>query len=72
MSFFWFECLRQLLYHVSMYLMTVVIIMFKKKYTQLLLQWMQGCGNIEPTTGHLDLFAPFLSCFPYTWYTAQF
>ena len=26
----------------------------------------QGCGNIELTTGHFDLFAPLLSCSAYT------
>ena len=33
---------------------------------------MQGCGNIEPTTRHFDLFSSLLSCSPYTSYTVQF
>ena len=32
----------------------------------------QGCGNIEPTTGHFDLFSSPLSCYPCTLYTVQF
>ena len=32
----------------------------------------QRCGNIEPITGHFDLFSPLLSCSPYTLYTALF
>ena len=28
----------------------------------------QGYENIEPTTGHFDLFSPLLSCSPYTLY----
>ena len=32
----------------------------------------RGCGNIEPTTRHFDLFSPPLSCSPYTLYTVQF
>ena len=32
----------------------------------------QGCGNIELTTGHFDLFSPLLSCSPYTLYILQF
>ena len=31
--------------------------------------YMQGYGNIEPTTGHFDLFSSLLSCSPYTLYT---
>ena len=32
----------------------------------------QGCGNIDLTCGHFDLFSPPLSCSPYTLYTVQF
>ena len=32
----------------------------------------QGCGNIEPTARHFDLFSPLVSCSPYTLYTVQF
>ena len=32
----------------------------------------QGCGNIEPTVEHFDLFSPLLSYSPYTLYTVQF
>ena len=32
----------------------------------------QGCGNIEPTTGHFDLFSSLLSCSSYTLYIVQF
>ena len=34
--------------------------------------YIQKCGNIEPITGHFDLFSPLLSCSPYTLYTALF
>ena len=29
----------------------------------------QGCGNIESTARHVDLFPTLLSCSPYTKYT---
>ena len=29
----------------------------------LISSYSQGCGNIEPTTGHFDLFSPPLSCY---------
>ena len=29
-------------------------------------KYTQGCGNIEPTAGHFDLFSSLLSCSPYT------
>ena len=34
----------------------------------------QGCGSIEPTTRHFNLFSPLSSCSPYTCilYTVQF
>ena len=32
----------------------------------------QGCGNIEPTTGHFGLFSLLLSWSPYPLYTVQF
>ena len=34
----------------------------------------QRCGNIEPTTRHLDLhvFSPLLPCSPYTLYAVKF
>ena len=38
----------------------------------LYLCYTQGCGNIEPTAGHFDLFSSLLSCSPYTMYTVQF
>ena len=31
-----------------------------------------GCGNIEPTGRHFDLFSSLLSCSLYTLYTVQF
>ena len=34
--------------------------------------YIQRCGNIEPITGHFDLFSSLLSCSPYTLYTALF
>ena len=34
--------------------------------------YIQKCGNIEPITGHFDLFSPLLSCSLYTLYTALF
>ena len=36
--------------------------------------YIQGCGNIELTVGHFNLFLTLLSCYPYTCtlYTVQF
>ena len=34
--------------------------------------YMQGCGNIESTTGHFYLFSLLLSCSPYSLYTVYF
>ena len=41
-------------------------------YTHVCCISLQGCGNIEPTTGHFDLFSPLLSCSPYTLYAIHF
>ena len=32
----------------------------------------QGCGKLEPTVRHFDLYTSLLSCSPYTLYTIQF